>query len=138
MSFREKSAWIFLISTLLVSGFFFFHVPLTLTPSYSPQLVHGLLYCIVALVVIEGAAHIAVAVKAPREASIPKDERERLIDFKAIRLAHYLYVTGSLLAVSTIHLGANAIAIGYGVLLAVVIGEVAKNAARIFYHRRTS
>ena len=136
MSFREKSAWILLISILLVSGFFFLHVPWTLTPSPSPQLQRGLLYCVIALVVIEVVAHIVVALGAPQDAPAPKDERERLIDLKAIRLAHYVYVAGSLLAVSTIHLGANAIAMGYGVLLAFVIGEVVKNALRIVCHRR--
>ena len=136
MSFREKSAWISLISILLVAGFFFLHVPWTLTPSHSPRLVWGLLYCIIALVVIEVAAHLVVAIRAPEDASAPKDERERLIDLKAIRVAHYVYVIGSLLAVSAIHHGANAIAMGYGVLLAFVVGEVVKNGARIFYHRR--
>lgn len=136
MSFREKSAWIFLISILLVSGFFFLHVPWTLTPSSNPRIVHGLFYCIIALVVIEAAAHLVVAVLSPQDAPAPKDERERLIDFKAVRLAHYVYVFGSLLAVSTIHLGANAVAIGYGVLAALVVGEVVKNVARIVGHRR--
>ncbi len=136
MSFREKSAWIFLISILLVASFFFLHVPWSLNPSPSPQLVRGLLYCIIALVVIELAAHFVVAMRAPEDAQAPKDEREQLIDLKAIRVAHYVYVLGSLLTVSTIHLGANTIAMGYGVLLAFVIGEVVKNTVRIFYHRR--
>lgn len=136
MSFREKSAWIFLSSILLVAGFFFLHVPWTLNPSPSHGVVRGLLYCILALIVIEVAAHIVVAIRAPEDAPGPRDERERMIDLKAIRLAHYVYVVGSLFAVSSIHLGANAIALGYGVLFAFVIGEVVKNSARIVFHRR--
>ena len=136
MSFREKSAWISLISILLVSGFFFLRVPWTLTPSSSPKLVHGLLFCVVALVVLEVVAHVVVAIRAPEDAQAPKDERERLIDLEATRAAHYVYAVGSLLAVSTIHLGANAIAMGYLVLLAFVIGAVVNYAARIVYHRR--
>lgn len=118
MSFREKSAWIFLISMLLVAGFFFLHVPWALNPSPSPRLVRGLLYCFIALVVIEVVAHIVVAIRAPEDAPGPRDEREHLIDLKATRLAHYVYV------------------VGCGILFAFVIGEVAKNAARIVYHRR--
>lgn len=136
MSFREKSAWISLVSILFVSGFYFLHVPWTLNPAFSPRLFRGLLYCIAALVVIEVVAHIVVAIRAPEDAKAPKDERERLIDLKAIRITHYIYVVGSLLAVSTIHLGANAIAIGYGVLFAFVVGEVVKNVFRIVGHRR--
>ena len=136
MSFREKSAWISLISILLVSVVFFLHVPWTLTPSSSPQLVHALLICVVGLVVIEVVAHLVVAIRAPEDAQAPKDERERLIDLKATRAAHWVSAVGALLAISTLHLGANAIAMGYGVLLAFVVGAVVNYAARIVYHRR--
>ena len=135
MSFREKSAWISLISILVVSGFFFLHVPWNLTPSPSHQLVRGMLYCIIALVIIEVVAHLVVAMRAPEDAQAPRDERERLIDLKATRVAHYVYVVGSLLALTTLHLGANAIALGFRVLLAFVIGQVVNYAARIVYHR---
>ena len=136
MSFREKSAWISLISIVAVSGFFFLHVPWTLTPSANPRLVHGLFLCILALIVIEVVAHIVVAVRAPEDAHAPKDERERLIDVKAIGRAHYVYVVGSLLAVATLHLGANGMAIGFLVLLALVVAEVVNHVSRIVYHRR--
>jgi len=136
MSFREKSAWISLISILLVSVFFFLHVPWSLRPSTSPELVHALLVCAIALVVIEGVAHLVVARRAPLDARAPKDERERLIDLKAVRASHYVYLAGSLASVSTLHIGANGVAIGYGVLLAFVVAGVVNNAAKIVYHRR--
>lgn len=135
MSFREKSAWIFLISILLVAGFFFFHLPWTLNPPGNPAIVHGLFYCILVLAAVEAAAHLAVAIRTPEEAKAPKDERERLIDYRAVRAAHYVYVAGSLGAVATIHLGANRVAIGYLVLVAFVLGEVVKNVLRIAGHR---
>ncbi len=136
MSFREKSAWISLFSILLVGGFFFLHVPRSLRPSSSPESVHGLFYCILALVVIEVAAHVVVAIRAPADARAPKDERDRLIELKSVSASRNVYVIGSLAAVSTIHLGGNAVAMGYGVLLALVLGEAVKHAARIVYHRR--
>ena len=76
MSFREKSAWISLMSILLVSGFFFLHVPWTLAPPFNPQLFWGLLYCFAALVAIEVVAHVVVVFRAPQDARAPKDERE--------------------------------------------------------------
>ena len=136
MSFREKSAWIGLISILLVGGFYFLHVPWTLTPSSSPGLVRGLFHCIFALLVIEVVGHVTIAIRAPEDARTPKDERERLIDLKAIRAAHYVYLVGSMLAVAMLHLGANGVALGYGVLLALVVAEAVKNGTRIFLHRR--
>jgi hypothetical protein len=116
MSFREKSAWISLVSIALVSGFYFLHVPWTLTPSFNPALVHGLFLCFVALILIEAVAHLVVAFRAPNDARAPRDERDRLIDLNATRISHYVYVGGSLLAVATIHLGANVAALAYGVL----------------------
>ena len=136
MPFREKSAWISLLSLMLVSGFFFAHVPRTLTPSFDPRLAAGVFYCILALIIIEVIAHVVVAARSPKDAHTPKDERERLIDLKSIRAAHYVYVIGSLAGIATMHLGANKMAMGFLVLLAFVIAEIVKNTARIIHHRR--
>jgi hypothetical protein len=87
-------------------------------------------------VVIEVAGHVFVAIREPKEAQAPPDERERMIDLRAIRLAAYVYVVGSFLAVFTLHHGANALAIANGVLLAFVVAEVVHYGARIIYHRR--
>ncbi|MDP6579039.1 MAG: hypothetical protein QF681_00165 [Vicinamibacterales bacterium] len=137
MSFREKSAWISLVSILLVSGFFFWHVPSRTTAESHPALVRGLIYCVIALALIEVVAHLVVAIRAPKDAKAPKDERERVIELKAIRIAHYVFVVGVLLAVSSmIHIGANVFAMAYHVLMAFVVAELANYGARIVYHRR--
>ena len=136
MSFREKSAWISLASITLASGFFFLHVPRTLTPAFDPRLGRGMFYCVAALIIIEIVAHLVVAARSPRDARTPKDERERLIDLKATHWAYYVYVVGSLAGVSMMHHGANKTAIGFLVLLAFVVAEITKNAVRIVYHRR--
>ncbi len=136
MSFREKSAWISLISISLVSLVYFLHVPWSLTPRSSLAGFHGLLYCIAALVVIEVVAHIAIALRAPRDAEAPRDERDQMIALKALRIGAYVYALGSLLAVVTIHLGANQFALGYGVVLALAVAEIVNYTARIVYYRR--
>ena len=99
-------------------------------------MLRSLLYCVIALALIEVVVHIVVAMRAPKDAQAPKDERERLIELKAIRIAYYVFVVGALLAVSTIYLGHNVFAMAYHVLLAFVVAEVVNYAARIVYHRR--
>lgn len=136
MSFREKSAWISLVSILLVGGIYLLHVPWTLKPSTDPGLLRALLYCIIAFLIIEIISHVVVAFRAPQDARAPKDERERLIELKATYTAAHVYVIGSFAAVLTLHHGANSIAIGNGVLLAFLIAEVVNYALRIVYHRR--
>jgi hypothetical protein len=135
MSFREKSAWITLIAILVVFVLFALHAPNLSDPGLWE--VHILLACIVAFMVIELVAYIVLRLRYSEDARTPKDERERLIDLKAIRLAARVYVIGSFLAVFFgLHLAHDGRAIGSLVLLAFVIAEVVNYGARIYYYRR--
>ncbi len=87
MSFREKSAWITLISILLVSFLYFTHVPQPFDPDPGEWELMVIGLAIAAFVVIEIIAHIVLYVRFPKEARTPKDEREYLIDLRATRLA---------------------------------------------------
>jgi hypothetical protein len=136
MSFREKSAWISLVSVFLVFTFYFLHVPWSLTPPADPPMFHVLLLSIATLIGIEIAAHVVLALRSPKEARTPKDERERLIDIKAVRIAYYVFVLGVSASVFSTHYGANQFALGYGILLAFVIAQLTSYAARIYYYRR--
>src|SRR5215470_3000396 len=96
MSFREKSAWITFFTVLIFTVLWFTHV-------WRVQLLHArddnpMLWffgTVAALIALEIALHIAVAVQSPREARTPKDERERLIDMKASRVAFYVLLVGT-------------------------------------------
>jgi len=138
MSFREKSAWITLITLVLLTLFFVTHLP----PSWmlTPQpgfMFHVLVAGVVAFVVIEIIAHVIVAIRAPRDAQAPRDERERLIALKATSIAAYVYAILSLGSVFVvIHLGANAMGVGFCVFLSFVVAEIVNYAARVVYYRR--
>jgi hypothetical protein len=134
MPFREKSAWVTLMAILLVSALFLLHAPRLSHPG--PWDFHVLLACIGAFVVIETAAYLVLRLRYPEDARTPIDERERLINLKATRLASGCYVVGSFLAVLTLHHGASAVMIGYFIVLAFVIAEIVKYGARIVYYRR--
>ena len=136
MTFHEKSAWISLLAIALVTTAYFLHLPWTLDPDPEPRRVHAFFLCLLALVVIEVAGHLVLFLRAPQEARAARDERERMINLQSLRFAAYVYAVGSLLAVATIHLGANAIAIANGVVLALALAEMVNYGARILYHRR--
>ena len=140
MSFREKSAWITLITLIFVSVLWALHIPrwrpFTLAPGPNPFVLHALVLATITFVIVVVAAHVLVAIRAPREANARADEREHLIGLKATRLAAYVYAALSLSSISLIHLGANAIGIAYVVLVSFVIAEIVNFAARIVYHRR--
>ena len=135
MSFNEKSAWISLVSVAVVGLVFFLNVPRTLTPSLGPEMLYTMLVCVAALVVIESVAHAVVAMRAPTDAQSPKDERDRLIELRAIRIAAYVYAALSMGAVSLLLVGANGAALGYAVLLVLVIAEIVNYGSCILYYR---
>lgn len=140
MSFREKSAWITLLTLVVVTLLWAMHfpwgAPFTLAPAPNPFLFHTLVWATISFVVIEIVAHVIVAVLAPREASAPADERERLIGLKGTRLGAYVYAFLSLSSIFLIHVGANQIGLAYLVLFSFVIAEIVNYAARIVYYRR--
>lgn len=138
MSFREKSAWVTLITLIVLSIAFVLHIPWpwTLSPASSPFMFHILVLAIVAFIVIEIVAHVAIAIFSPRDARAPKDERDRLIELKSVAVAAYVYAFLSLGSIFTIHLGANAIGVAYLVFLSFVVAEVVNHALRIYYYRR--
>ena len=135
MSFREKSAWVTLLTFLLVFAVYVTHVPRLLNPNPGTWELHVIALCIGAFIVIEVVAHIVLYVRFPKDARTPKDERERLIDLRATRLAAYVYVIGTFVAIlAGSH--ASGLATGVWVLFAFVIAEVVNYTARIVYYRR--
>ncbi|MGA3156965.1 MAG: hypothetical protein ABSE43_05295 [Steroidobacteraceae bacterium] len=58
----------------------------------------GLLETIIALVAVQAVLTIAAAIHSPNDAKAPRDERERLIELKATRMAYSGLATGIALA----------------------------------------
>jgi len=139
MSFREKSAWITLITLTLLTLFFLTHLPPPwwLRPNPGGFLFYVLTIGVIAFVVIEVVAHAIVALRAPRDARAPRDERDRLIALKARSIAARVYAVLSLgSAFVVIHLGANEGGILYCVFLSFIVSQIVNYAARIVYYRR--
>ncbi|HZF28905.1 MAG TPA: hypothetical protein VE907_07295 [Gammaproteobacteria bacterium] len=137
MSFREKSAWVTLTAIVLVFVLYFLHGP-GLLPRPSGWQLHLLVLCFAAFIVIEVVAHGVLYVRYPKDAWTPRDEREQLIDLKAVRIASRVFVAGTFLAVASIHLTTVGGTVPYLVLMAFAVSQVVKHAARIIYYRRGS
>lgn len=69
---------------------------------------------------------------------LPKDERERLIDLKALRLAYYTFLVISLAGIFvTLHVvGTGPVAVAMIVFMGFVISQAVKHIARIISYRR--
>ena len=65
------------------------------------------------------------------------DERERLIDLKAQRLAYYVFAIGAFGGIFiTLHvIDASSVAVGTIVFISFVLSQIVKHAARLVYYR---
>jgi len=138
MSFREKTAWVTLLAIVAVSLMYWFHVPTLFAPHPGARVLHAMGASVLAYILVELVAWIVLRVKYPRDARTPKDERERLIDLKAIRVAYYVFVVGAIGGMFvTLHvMGAHIVGLGMVIFMAFVLSQIVKHAARILYYRR--
>ena len=151
MSFREKLAWISLAVTLLIWGSYFVEVGLD---AAAGRLETGALLGlfvgrVVLSVIVEVVLATAAALRAPKDADAPADEREQLIALKATNAAYTVLSLGAVLAAITGALvavrGAGflpqtaadvAFVSANGVLFALVAAEVVRSACQIVGFRR--
>ncbi|MEZ5291636.1 MAG: DUF2178 domain-containing protein [Vicinamibacterales bacterium] len=137
MSFREKSAWISFLSLLAVFTPFFYYSYLTLTDQMGRREGATTAFTLLAaFVVLEIVLHAVIAIRAPKEARSPRDERERLIEMRATRLAFPVLVLGALLSAAVIHVTRSAWIMQQAVLFAIVVAELLKFGTEIVLFRR--
>ena len=92
MSFREKSAWACLLTTLAVFLPYFVYVFWRFgheergTLSVTPEFIAAVVFAIV----LNVGVHIAIAVRTRLE---PKDERDRAIEATSYRNAYYVFLS---------------------------------------------
>lgn len=138
MSFREKSAWISLLSILIPFGVYFALLGRSMHAGHGPaRYFFGILIgCILGQVALQVVLHVVAALQAPKDARAAKDERERLIELKSTHIAFYVLIVGVLMAAGSMHLGAGKILMANGILLALVLAELVKFSGQIVYFRR--
>ena len=138
MAFREKSAWITLVTTLIVyGGYFALTVPRLLAGRFGGFEFVGLLSAaIVVIVVLQVALNIVAAVTDPAGARQPRDEREQLIALRANRAGFYTLEVGGFFAIVTLFWWNDAAVIANGVFFAIVLAELVRAGFQIIdYHR---
>jgi hypothetical protein len=137
MSFKEKSAWIIFITTLITAAIYFTALGLSFAGYVRyASVLHLFGALMLGLVVVQILAHVVIAARAPADARTPTDERERIIGLKADRVGFYTLTAGALLGIVTIHLGASAPDLAHAVLLAFVLSQLAKYGTVVLLHRR--
>lgn len=138
MPFREKSAWIALVTTAVVYGIYFSRIApgLLSGPGGLPDAVGAFIATVIVLVVLQIILHVAAAALAPREAQAARDERETLIELRALRAAFYVSQVGAVGVVAAVLWRGDAAFIGNVVLLCMVAAELTRAGATVLDYRR--
>ena len=136
MAFREKAAWVSLVSVAGIYGVYFFLVIRAGHAGAPGGHFFGLLETVIALVIVQVGLLIAISIVSPTDAKAPRDEREQLIDLRATRAAYSGLATGIAFAcffgafTPPIIFNTNAL------LFVLVTAELLRSATQIIQYRR--
>jgi cytochrome bd-type quinol oxidase subunit 2 len=136
MSFREKSAWITLVTVLACFGIYFGSIVTGRVSGRDLDTLHLLLMCVIVLVVLQCALTVIAAMTTPRDGRAPKDEREQLIQWRSHTLGYYVLVVLVLGLFIPGHLGHTVIDMMNFALLDVVLAVLTVAVAQIVMFRR--
>jgi hypothetical protein len=146
LSYQEKSILGSLLALVVVYGYYFAAVLRDASrPEFNGASVGRLVLAVIAIIVIEIAYHIVLALESKPE---PKDERDILIECKAYRNAYFLLATGAFLVIGCVIMAGLArdvaptriivtpvITVNL-VLFFMVLAELVKFLTQLFYYRR--
>jgi len=139
MTFREKKAWITLITLVIVFGVYF---PFMANAYHTPDqnfgyLTHTALIALSAFLVMEIVLLVVVALRSPADARTPKDERELMIELRANRIAYFCLMVFVIVSVFLmIHEHGGNWGWGHLFFLSVILAEVINFATQIVLYRR--
>lgn len=135
MAFREKSAWITLVCTLLVYGAYFALFTRAAEAGQSFSMVGGITVAVVCYVVLQIILTVIAAAAAPRDARAPEDEREHEIQVRARSAAFVVLQLAGILAVASVHFF-DKWTVANAMFAALILAEVVRNLFVILGYRR--
>ena len=135
MSFREKSAWITLVTVLVCFGVYFGSIVTGVVGRGFGE-VHLLLACVLALAALQLGLSFIAARTTPRDGRAPRDEREILIQARSHSFGYYLLIGLVLAVAASGHVDHNMIDLMNFGMLAVVLAVAAVAIAQIVMFRR--
>jgi hypothetical protein len=139
MSFREKSAWITLVSVLICFGTYFFAIASSALDGERlgrRHDAHWLLLSTAALVVLQVALNRIAAATTAKDGRAPADEREQQIQRRSHTIGYYVLMVLAVGLFAPAHFGHTGIELANFALLDVVIATLVVAVAQIVMFRR--
>ena len=134
LSFQEKSTWISLFSLLIAYSYYFYRV--FATPVSESETFTLFILAVVVIVIIQIVLHIVVAIFNARDAQQGSDERDKLFELRATRIASVVLASGALLSASLWLTDATPLNMANAILLSLVVAQLVQCLVQLFYYRR--
>ena len=134
-SFEEKSVWIQLIGTIVSLGLYFIVAGKMLSNGINmlPAFVPVFIVAVVLIVLVNVTGHVVVAIVSGPEG---RDERDRLIEWRAESKSSWILGAGVIIAINAMILSVDNVWIAHFLLLSLFICEVVKDVCQLVYYRR--
>ena len=135
MPFKEKIAWISVVTTILVWGSYFGFMAATGGHMHGAVYMAGFAGAVIVQIILVVIASIVTAVLAPKDAGAGSDERDKEISRRAYAIAYPVLLTLIVCVAASLHAGATARTMAYEIMLAIVIAEIVHYGAQILGYR---
>jgi hypothetical protein len=134
-SFEEKSVWIQLVGLVVALGLYFVIAGLMLAAGVTHIMPYVPLFAVavVVLVIVMTAGHALAALLRRPE---PRDERDRLIEWRAESSAGWVLGVGVIGAICCLIISIAPVYVAHLLLLSLFISEVLKLSLQIVFYRR--
>jgi hypothetical protein len=137
MSFREKSVWISFFIMLALFGVWAWNLGRFMIGETSRADVARLsIMLLIFALALEVGLHIVLAIRSPREARTPRDEREQLIELYATRIAFRVLIVAALFTVGSVHVGARTGVLIDAMMLSLILALLVKFGSEVVLFRR--
>jgi len=132
LTFREKSLWVTLVSTLAIYAYYFVRV-LQIGEGDPAHVGAVFVATVIIMVVTQAVVHAALAIHKRPERT---DERDVRIALVSTRNAYYVLAAGVWCALSICAMPVSAFWVAHAGLLALVVAEVVRCATQLVLYRR--
>lgn len=103
MSFRERTAWITMITIVICFGAYYAAILTGLVAPASMQAFHLGVVCIIGLAGLQIGLNVYALLASPKDATTPRDERERLIHARSHIVGYYVLMPGMAITLLITH-----------------------------------
>jgi hypothetical protein len=146
MDIKEKRIFISLIGSVLILGFYALYVYNRYIDG-NPDILNDFRFwgksflilipvAIVTQIIIQIIFAIYVHATSKEEIDPVEDERDKLIELKAIKISHYLFIVGFMLAMGSLALGSQPWIMFVVLISSGFIASVVNEIARLYFYRR--